>query len=107
MPDKKPYQITPAIVTKTLTDQSFYAAVPEFMPMQNKLKAMHVDMNNGRGCKGCKGRRVRRNLFRDFCSILMSLSADGIQRFKAYLGEDKLMVNTRNAKTGGVQVKML
>jgi len=105
--EPKPHLVSAATVSSALGDAKFYTQVPEFSTLRNKLKAMRVKIDKKTGCHGCKSRRVQQNLFKDFCSVLTSLNPGALQRFKKYLGAERLMLNTQDPVTGGVKLKML
>ena len=95
------------MVRKLLAAQDFYAAFVEFRQLESKLKTMNVDLNTGRGCKGCKGRRVESNLFSDFLLILRSLSPDRVTKLKQHLDIGGLMYSAQDPKTGAYETKVI
>lgn len=95
------------MVRKLLSDNTFFSSFSEFKMLENKLKTMNVDLSTGRGCKGCKGRRIETNLFRDFLTIMCSLSQERMQKLKKHLGVNQLMYSLQNPKTGGYETKIV
>ena len=105
MPDTQ--VLSRGIVRKLLSDDAFYTKLPEFRQLQNKLRTMNVDLNTGRGCKGCKGRRVESNLFGAFLNILRSLGQDRIDVLKKHIGASGLMYSLQDPKTGSYETRVI
>ena len=107
MPDVKPTLLTASMATRALGDQQFYIQVPEFLPIRQKVSQMHIELSKGRGCSGCKKRRIQRNLFGDFVNVLLSLNPAGVVRLKKYYGVPALMLNMRERQTKQQKVHIL
>lgn len=103
----RPTILSQAHVSKSLADQRFYELLPEFHALQVKLETMKVDLTATRGCSGCRKARAAANLFNDYLSIATSLSADGVQRLKTYLGAAQIMVNQVDPTTRQVHLRTL
>jgi hypothetical protein len=93
------------IVRQMLTDNGFYAKFPEFGAIRNKLQAVSLDSNQG--CRGCKTRKVEKNLFGDFLLILRALTPERTEQLKQYMGVGGLMYNVQNAETGAYETKVI
>ena len=102
-----PRLLSRQLVLKALADPAFFKRMPEFSGLQPKLRTMGIDMNRRGGCKGCRQRRVEQNVFRDFMTVLGSLSPDALVRLKQYLCTDQLMTTLRNKETGAFETKTL
>ena len=96
----KPVILSTDHIKKAIGDANFFTLLPEFLPIKKKMEAMHVDFN--KGCSACKQRRTATSLSSDFISIINSLSDDGLNRMKSYLGVPKLIVRTTNKQTNKV-----
>jgi len=107
MSDVKPTLLTASMAAQALGDQQFYVQVPEFLPVRQKVSQMKIELEKGRGCSGCRRRRIQRNLFSDFVTVLQSLNADGITRLKGYYGVPALMLNMRERHTKQQKMKIL
>jgi hypothetical protein len=95
------------MVRKLLTDQAFYTQFPAFRQLENKLRTMNVNLQTGRGCKGCKGRRVESNLFGDFLNILRAMTPERVAMLKKYLGVHGLMYSVQDPRTGSYETKVI
>jgi hypothetical protein len=98
----RPTILSPDHIRKAIVDERFYAMLPEFMTLKKKLQASHVDIA---GCKPCQKRRAAISLTSDFVSILNTLSSDGLQRIKKYVGADRLLVRATNRTTGKLEMR--
>jgi len=105
--DVKPVLFGQSHVTKALADPRFFELLPEFRSMQVKLQTMKVNLQDSRGCSGCKQRRATSNLFNDFLSIMSALSPDGIVRLKQYIGAPSIMLNTIDRTNGQAALKII
>lgn len=94
-------------VSRALGDARFFELLPEFRVLQAKLATMKIDLNSNRGCGGCKRARATANIFNDFLAITSTLSPDGLQRLKQYLGCQQFMVNQLNPQTGQVRLRIV
>ena len=106
MSNVQPIVISPALVSRSLSNPDFFNQVPEFRQLKPKVAAMRVNLS-AKGCAGCKQTRVENNLFRDFTVVVQALSSDGVRRLKQYFNAGKLMLNTRNAQTNRIEIKVL
>ena len=103
----RPTLLNVSMTAKALADENFYTRVPEFLPMRQKVTQMKVKLQSGKGCSSCKKRRIQKNLFSDFVSVLRALSPDGMGRLKAYYGAQALMLQWRDPKTKQHKVEIL
>ena len=78
-------------IQKAIGDPNFFSLMPEFLPIQKKINTMKVDLSTG--CSPCKKRRIASSVNSDFVSILNTLSDDGFQRLKKWVGADRLLVH--------------
>lgn len=78
-------------ISKAVSDPNFFSLMPEFLPIQTKIRTMKVDLSTG--CSPCKKRRIATSVNSDFVSILNTLSDDGFQRLKKWAGADRLLVH--------------
>jgi len=106
MPEQ-PTILSRGFVSKAVVDDAFYTALPEFIPLKAKLKAMHIDPKTRGGCRGCRERRIEQSLMKDFLSTMRMLDDNGIERLKRYFGVGKMMYNTHNPKTGEYELKII
>ena len=103
MPDARPTILEGSHIQRAIGDPSFYAAMPEFLPIKKKIDSLHVDL--GSGCSSCRRRRVAVTVNSDFVSVLNSLSQDGFSRLKKYMGVDRLLVRAMDRKLGRTMLK--
>lgn len=96
MTTERPVILQASHIQRAMNDPSFYALLPEFLPLKRKIEALHV--NVGTGCPSCRKRRVANTVNSDFVSILNSLSNDGFSRLKRYLGAGRLLVRARDGE---------
>lgn len=94
-------------VSKAISDERFMALLPEFLGIKSRLQQLQLDPNARRGCSSCKKARAASTVYNDFVAIAGSLSPDGIQRLKTYLGVNQLMVNDVDRVTGRVSLRLL
>lgn len=102
----RPVIISQSLVSRAMSDSSFFDTLPEFTSLRDVIKRSNVDISRG-GCGGCKQRRVVANIYRDFISTANSLSEDGKQRLKDYIGASTIMINKVDPNTGHVQMRVL
>ena len=107
MPDTKPTLLSQKMASQALADPNFFSNVPEFLSLKAKLATMKADLENPRGCSGCKRRRVVKNLYRDFMDIFLPLNDDGLARIKRYYGVPRFMVHAREKVTGKAVVRIM
>ncbi|MFC1453608.1 hypothetical protein ACFLQL_00320 [Verrucomicrobiota bacterium] len=96
-----------SMVSKALLDTNFYTLLPEFATLKNKLQLLKINIAKPTGCSGCQKRRVEANMFKDFLSVVQTLDADGIKKFKEYFKINKLMLNIINPQTKAVEFKVI
>lgn len=98
MSDSKTVVFGASHVSKAISDPNFFSLLPEFLPIQTKIKTMNVDLSTG--CSPCKKRRIATSVNSDFVSILNNLSDDGFQRLKKWVGADRLLVHAMDRAQG-------
>jgi hypothetical protein len=84
-------QISESLVLACLGSNEFYTKLPEFKPLQAKLKIMRMPLDTKKGCSGCNAKRIRVNILPAFVAVVNALSPDSLMRFKTHVGADKLM----------------
>lgn len=105
MTNSRPVLLSGSHFTKAINDDEFYKKLPQFLPLKAKLKAMHVNLKNPRGCSSCQQRRVQGNLERDFAAIVSSLDAESGKAFKNYFGASRMVVHAVNPTTHAAYLK--
>ena len=90
--ERKTHVVSEATVAHCMRDSIFFSKVPEYTPLRVKAKTAHVELKAPRSCAACAQRKIGASLLKDFNAITGALSADGVQRLKAYLGVDALML---------------
>jgi hypothetical protein len=88
----------PDHIKRAIGDDNFFTLMPEFSTIRKKIQAMHE--NVGTGCEPCRKRRVSGSVTSDFVSILNTLSDDGLQRLKRYVGAGRLLVRAVDKSSG-------
>lgn len=78
-------------ISRAISDPNFFSLMPEFLPIRTKIATMKVDLSTG--CSPCKKRRIASSVNSDFVSIMNSMSDDGFQRLKKWVGADRLLVH--------------
>jgi hypothetical protein len=107
-PGVRPTLLNHALVVKAVADTKFFAQVPEFLPLVNKLKTMKENPTvPGRGCGSCKQRRIAYNIYQDFVNTMSVLSPDAFERLKRYLGVPAIMFNARDPRTGHIGLRVV
>jgi hypothetical protein len=96
--EASPVLISLGTASRCLSDPKFFEAVPEMVSLRAKLSAVSQLVSKSR-CSSCAQRRMQHNFGTDFLRAVSSLSADGIARFKAYLGASRIMLNGMNPAT--------
>ena len=86
-------------IKDSMADARFYEQMPEFLPLRKKMQAMHNDLITPHGCSSCAKNRAYRSLGGDYLTIVSSLKADAVDRFKRYFGADELRANTLDPET--------
>lgn len=99
----RPVILQPSHITNAIADPNFYALMPEFLPLKKKMEAMHIDVK--KGCSTCKKRRMVDTTSGDFVSILNSLSTDGFDRLKKYLGAERLLIRAKDPRSNAFVMK--
>ena len=94
-------------VTQALADQRFFELLPEFRPIGAKVQAAKAELQQRRGCSGCRKHRIVGNILGDFIQTMTSLSPQGLARLKQYFGAPTLMVNQIDPATGQAQLRVL
>lgn len=94
-------------IKKAIYDPEFYKILPQFLPIQVKLKAMHMETNKSSGCSSCRMRRAVTNVERDFSAIVSSLDSASGKIFKDYFGVPKMVIHAVNPTTQAVYLKEL
>lgn len=95
-----------AQASRLLGDASFYSAMPEF----GMLKAPYDEARKpqaGRGCGGCRQKRVAGNLMGQFTNIMNSLSAERKVKLKELLGSQRVLYYGFNPARGTFEIKEL
>lgn len=94
-------------VTKAIADSRFFALLPEFLSLQQRLQALQLDPNTRRGCSSCAKARAASTVYNDFLTIATSLSPEGKARLRSYLGAPTLLTNVVDPHTGQVSLQAL
>jgi len=103
----RPTILSQSHIQRALADLKFYEALPEFGSLRVKMQTMKADLTSGRGCSSCKQRRVVATLFNDFMSVASSLSDDGKERLRKYLGAESVMINRFDPVTRQVKLETI
>lgn len=90
-------------IQRAMGDPNFYTLLPEFLPLKKKIEALHVNFTTG--CTPCKKRRIADTVNSDFVSIMNSLTPDGFDRLKKYVGAKRLLVRAVDRSTNKVVMK--
>lgn len=105
MDETRPVMFGGAHFSKAVADTSFFEKFPQYLPIKQKMAAMHAELHNGKGCTPCKKRRLQANLERDFAAITASLDEDSGKRFKEYFGVKRMVMHAVNPETHAAYLK--
>jgi hypothetical protein len=97
-----------AQATRLLGDASFYSTMPEFAPLRATFDAMKKTASApGKGCGGCRQKRVAGNLMGQFTNIMHSLGPDRRQAMKAAIGAPRVLYYGFNPGRGTFEIREL
>jgi hypothetical protein len=95
------------MVARAMADSMFFNLLPEFIPLQAKMRAAKTLPSPHRGCGACHQRRLAVNVYQDFVYTLAILGDDAQRRMKQYFNVPALMFNARDAVSGRVALKVI
>ena len=83
-------------IKDSMADAKFYEAMPEFLPLRMKLKAMHNDLITPHGCSNCAKNAAFRSVSPDYMRTLAGLEGneEAVDRLRKYFGADELRATT-------------
>ena len=93
--------------SKLMADPSFYQSMPEFGMLKGQYDQHRAPAPAGRGCGGCRQKRVAGNLMGQFVTIMASLGPDRKHKLKTLLGSQRVLYYGFNAGRGTFEVKEL
>ena len=104
----KPVLLGESMVSRALSDDTFFNVLPEYLSLKVKMQTMKSDLTvKTSGCSSCRRNKVVRSLYSDFLTITLALGADAITRLKQYFGAPGLLVNSVDKTTSRLQLKVL
>ena len=84
--------ITREYVSSLTKRSNFYDSMPEFRSLKN------LPQKKG-GCSGCRGGKDKTNLYNAFRQVLSGMDASSRERFKKYVGYDRVQFIGYNPST--------
>jgi hypothetical protein len=96
----RPEMISLQMVNRALTDPRFRKLCPEFASVKAPEK-------KAVGCGRCGSSGAQRSQTANFFSVASGLDAGALARMKSYFGVSKIMLNSRDVRTGVVSLKVV
>jgi peptide subunit release factor 1 (eRF1) len=104
--DGRPVILTVAMMGRALADPVFPSKMPELAVLARR-KSEVAKAAAGRGCSGCRQRRLERSIYAEFLSAVNALAPDAAARLKEYYAVPGILLTGMDRKTGKQQTRVI
>jgi len=103
----KPTILSNGMITGALKNPRFYVLFPEFRVLHGRVQEVNKKLAKPRGCSSCKKRRLAKNFYKEFVSILQRLGPERQEALKKFFNVKGLMYNTVKPGTHQLRINTL